>query len=41
MLKKLEALKVHYAIRIGWVVVRVVLAFWMAQTGLQFYYQGF
>ena len=27
--------------RVVWVSIRIVLAIWMARSGIQFYYQGF
>ena len=28
-------------LRVGWIVLRLVLALWMARSGTHFYYQGF
>lgn len=32
---------VHVAWRVTWVAVRLILVFWMAETGRAFIYQGF
>lgn len=35
------AQRYFWAARVLWVALRVVMAFWMARTGIHFYYQGF